>query len=490
IIRNQVTFHLPLHRYISILNYVSVNYQNGELRTLFPIENEIFLLNLAIFPLRIQVVKYEILTNIIWSYYSYEMQIQSDMYFSTRGNICSYMNDADIFLLQLISTLVNVNTFMEMFFKSFYVHEWLVQNTENNLIFEKSSYITLLEGSLIVLATIVAFSPHLALDDFERRRAEIINALAIQDCHYSYLDEHIGEPKGFSTAKHDIQRIVDDVAEYIPPTIDITNQPKQGQYKLKDEFDPLHVLSRISRRDLFETTMQRYTQWVISMNKFSFETNLWPPYRLHKPKDQFQTNLRCILQSRYLHGVLFSICHWMMNETIIQEDILSLLVYLCELAVDDQIRRLKYGEFLNGYVPSTIEPPQCHNNLGIDHSVSLETLTSLEDENIDEYQQQEQPIELPETELTSIGVNIDVDDENVRSIINTKELSNLIHIPCSNSKISSCQKNGKRECLNEVEQCYTRCAIKFNQISEHEQKIQKQWDKLIMTKDSSIRDQM
>ncbi|CAF3003113.1 unnamed protein product [Rotaria sp. Silwood2] len=480
IIRNQVTFHLPLHRYISILNYVSLNYQNGELRTLFPIENEIFLLNLAIFPLRIQVVKYEILTNIIWSYYSYEMQIQSDMYFSTRGNICSYMNDADIFLLQLISTLVNVNTFMEMFFKSFYVHEWLVQNTENNLIFEKSSYITLLEGSLIVLATIVAFSPH--LDDFERRRAEIINALAIQDCHYSYLDEHIGEPKGFSTAKHDIQRIVDDVAEYIPPTIDITNQPKQGQYKLKDEFDPLHVLSRISRRDLFETTMQRYTQWVISMNKFSYETNLWPPYRLHKPKDQFQTNLRCILQSRYLHG--------MMNETIIQEDILSLLVYLCELAVDDQIRRLKYGEFLNGYVPSTIEPPQCHNNLGIDHSVSLETLTSLEDENIDEYQQQEQPIELPETELTSIGVNIDVDDENVRSIINTKELSNLIHIPCSNSKISSCQKNDKRECLNEVEQCYTRCAIKFNQISEHEQKIQKQWDKLIMTKDSSIRDQM
>ncbi|CAF4873643.1 unnamed protein product, partial [Rotaria sp. Silwood1] len=266
IIKNQVTFHIPLHRYISILSYLSLNYQNGELKTLFPIENEKFLLNLAIFPLRIQVVKYEILTNTIWSYHSYEMQIQSDMYSSTHGNICSYMNDADIFLLQLISTLVNINKFMEMFFKSFYVHEWLVQNTENNLIFEKSSYITLLEGSLIVLATIVAFSPHLVLDDFEHRRAEIINALVIQDCHYSYLDEHMGEPKSFATSKYDIQSIVDDIAEYISPTIDITNQPKQGQYKLKDflwedEFDPLHVLSRISRRDLFETTMQRYTKW-------------------------------------------------------------------------------------------------------------------------------------------------------------------------------------------------------------------------------------
>jgi hypothetical protein len=62
----------------------------------------------------------------------------------------------------------------------------------------------------------------------------------------------------------------------------MTNGLKQGQYKLKgerkysiemireyflldflweDEFDPLHVLSRIYRRDLFETTMQRYTKW-------------------------------------------------------------------------------------------------------------------------------------------------------------------------------------------------------------------------------------
>ncbi|CAF1378236.1 unnamed protein product, partial [Rotaria sordida] len=494
IMKNQVTFHIPLHRYISILTYVSLNYQNGELRTLFPIENEIFLLNLAIFPLRIQVVKYEILTNILWSYHNYEMQIQSDIYSSTRGNICSYMNDADIFLLQLISTLVNVNTFMKMFFKSFYVHEWLVQNTANNLIFEKSSYVTLLEGSLIVLATIVAFSPHLALDDFERRRAEIINALAIQDCHYSYLDEHIGEPKGFAISKHDIQSIVDDIAEYISPTIDITNQPKQGRYKLKDflwedEFDPLHVLSRINRRDLFETTMQRYTKWVISMNKFSYEKNLWPPYRLYKPKDQFQTNLRCILQSRYLHGVFFSICHWMLNETIIHESILSLLVYLCELAIDDQIRRLKYGEFLNGYAPSTIEPPQCQNNSEIDQSISLETLTSLEDENIDEYQQQEQPIEMSETESNSFRVNIDEDDKNVHTI-NIKEPSNLIHVSNSNSKINSCRKNDKREYLNEIEQCYSRCATKFNQISEYEQQIQKQWDELIKTKDSSLHNQI
>jgi hypothetical protein len=50
---------------------------------------------------------------------------------------------------------------MQMFFKRFYVSEWLVQDSEMNLTLEKSSYVILLEGSLIVLAAIVAFSPHL-----------------------------------------------------------------------------------------------------------------------------------------------------------------------------------------------------------------------------------------------------------------------------------------------------------------------------------------
>ena len=30
----------------------------------------------------------------------------------------------------------------------------------------------------------------------------------------------------------------------------------------EEEFDPLHVLTRISRRDLFEITMQRYRKWL------------------------------------------------------------------------------------------------------------------------------------------------------------------------------------------------------------------------------------
>jgi len=53
------------------------------------------------------------------------------------------------------------------------------------------------------------------LNDFEYRRAEIISALAIQNCAYSYLDEHIAESKGLSTRKHEIQSILNDVIEMI-----------------------------------------------------------------------------------------------------------------------------------------------------------------------------------------------------------------------------------------------------------------------------------
>ncbi|UJR26814.1 hypothetical protein I4U23_008127 [Adineta vaga] len=468
---DEITYHLPLHRYLSILTYISLNYQNNQLKDIFARENETFLLHLAIFPLRIQVVKYEIMTNTIWSYSGYEMQSQSNMYSTVRENLCSYMNDADLYLLQIIVTLVNINTFNEMLFKNFCIPEWLIQKPNTNLPFEKSTYVTLLQGSLIVLASIVAFTPHIALDDFERRRAELIHRLAVQDCVYSYLDEHIAESKGLGIRKHDIQSILDDIAEYISPIIDMSNGPKQGQYRLKgeqylmkrndyewksldflweDEFDPLFVLNRISRKDIFETTMQRYVKWAKSMNKFSFEMNLWPPYRLHRPKDQFQTNLRCLLQSRYLHGVLFSISYWIMNEKSIHEDILSLVVYLCELAIDDKIRRHKYGEFLNGYASSATEPSQCQTNLTLKNSISLETLTSLEDDTA----------------------------------------STVASIPQRSLNIHSAAANDLLERLSELEQCYGSRAIKFDQLSEYEQQVQKEWNKLVETKGSSMRDQM
>lgn len=99
--KSQVTFHIPLHRYLSVLIYLSINYQNGELKNLLPIEDESFLLNLAIFPLRIQVAKYEVFTNTIWSHQNCNMQSQLDAYCSIHGSNCSYMNDADIFLIQV-----------------------------------------------------------------------------------------------------------------------------------------------------------------------------------------------------------------------------------------------------------------------------------------------------------------------------------------------------------------------------------------------------
>ncbi|CAF1166352.1 unnamed protein product [Adineta ricciae] len=71
-----------------------------------------------------------------------------------------------------------------------------------------------------------------------------------------------------------------------------------------------------------------------------------------------------------------------MSETLIHEDILSLVVYLCELALDDQIRRLKYGKFLNNYTTSAIQPLSYEKNVGAEDSrsseIPTETKTQLE----------------------------------------------------------------------------------------------------------------
>ena len=70
--------------------------------------NEDFLLKLIIHPLRLQTLRYELNTNNIWSYNNYELQIQSTMYSSNRGSLASYMNDADLFLIQVSIPLIFV----------------------------------------------------------------------------------------------------------------------------------------------------------------------------------------------------------------------------------------------------------------------------------------------------------------------------------------------------------------------------------------------
>ena len=55
---------------------------------------------------------------------------------------------------------------MKILFCSFNIANWLVQNKDVTLNLDKSNYIILLEGSLIVLASIIAFSPHIGIDFF------------------------------------------------------------------------------------------------------------------------------------------------------------------------------------------------------------------------------------------------------------------------------------------------------------------------------------
>jgi hypothetical protein len=109
-----------------------------------------------------------------------------------------------------------------------------VQHTnQHDSLSNKSTSRILLEGSLIVLAAMICFSPGLgkankilfvfqlfilpycscqALDDVQCRRTELVHLLLMQDRLYSYMIEHTAEPKGLSMRnKPDIQSILNDV---------------------------------------------------------------------------------------------------------------------------------------------------------------------------------------------------------------------------------------------------------------------------------------
>ena len=108
---------------------------------------------------------------------------------------------------------------------------------------------------------------------------------------------------------------------------------------------------------------------------------------------------------------------------------------------------MKYGEFVNGYAPSTIEPSQCLNNSDITHTNSLETLTSLEDENVDEHQQSQSFESSAKSILNYPNMSC--------NITHREEPLNLTHIKCSHLKqFFNNQEFNILERIAETEQCY------------------------------------
>ncbi|RWS04809.1 E3 ubiquitin-protein ligase UBR3-like protein [Dinothrombium tinctorium] len=354
----QSTFHIPLHRYYAIFMHHGVQHQGLRLQNMLPSDEAKLKLYLA-HPLQVQISFYEILCG-LWVRNGLQMKGQAMTYI--QCHFCNSLVDPDLFLIQQCASKLNpdwfIRTTLERFLvdlkkKKHFVHFFLARfhvwdwfsfshNTETGFrceFLEADQVMPMLEAALTFLATIFSLRTNLGMTEEEIVRQEMVTLLAMSDRTHSQLTDLLPEKCGTSQNK-EFESILKDIADYRGPSLESGGNLSQGMFSPKpkvweEEYDPLHVLLRAVHRRDYQSSVDRYSQFVKQNNKLKDRSSQpWPPFRIPKDPDTSKFfDPRMLLYSKVLHGALFTILYKALNVCEVSDQVLSLTIFLLEMAL-------------------------------------------------------------------------------------------------------------------------------------------------------------
>lgn len=251
-----------------------------------------------------------------------------------QANFCNSMVDMDLFFLQICALQLPPRIFLLNSIESFGVGDWLgmcqlsqIQESEQN---------SMMEGLLTFLSTVVSSRTNLGNDEKAQCIIEISALLATGDKTHSQLLELMPERSGNSHTRI-FERYLSELSNFKKPTASSENL-EQGLFIPKADvweryYDPLHVLLRAVHRRDFQNSMDRFQNYVKQEKKMPKSGNLWPPFRIPTNLDDTKSDTSCILQSRILHSMVLGILYRALHSSSVSEHMLSLAIFLLEMAV-------------------------------------------------------------------------------------------------------------------------------------------------------------
>nr|CAD7398319.1 unnamed protein product [Timema poppensis] len=128
------------------------------------------------------------------------------------------------------------------------------------------------------------------------------------------------------------------VADYKAPNLEASGNMQQGMYVPKSTvweelYDPIHVLLRAVHRRDFQTSMDRFTEYVQQAGKLKGNGTPWPPFRSPAPCSPAYDDPRKLLCSRVFHAMVFVVLHKAVHGHSVSEHVIALVLYLLEMAV-------------------------------------------------------------------------------------------------------------------------------------------------------------
>uniref|UniRef100_A0A672J6D9 E3 ubiquitin-protein ligase n=1 Tax=Salarias fasciatus TaxID=181472 RepID=A0A672J6D9_SALFA len=330
---NQVTFHLPLHRYYAMFLSKAVKCQGLDLDSLLP--DQEMLMKIMVHPLQIQACLSEIHSN-MWVRNGLQIKGQAMTY--VQSHFCNSMIDPDIYLLYArITEVVDLLT---------------MASQHQNAVLDSEQERPMLEGALTFLVILTSLRIHLGMTDDEILRAEMVSQLCMNDRTHSALLDLIPEnpnPKsGIVPGSCSFEDMLSAVADFKAPVFEPGGSMQQGMYTPKaevweKEFDPIMVVLRtVYRRDV-QSAMDRYSAF---LKQFGIHTgNPWPPYKERTQLHPCYKGLIRLLHCKTLHIVIFTLLYkiWMDHQNM-SEHVLCMVLYLIELGLDNQVQDSKEDE--------------------------------------------------------------------------------------------------------------------------------------------------
>uniref|UniRef100_A0A8C3AXH3 E3 ubiquitin-protein ligase n=1 Tax=Cyclopterus lumpus TaxID=8103 RepID=A0A8C3AXH3_CYCLU len=337
---NQVTFHLPLHRYYAMFLSKAVRCQGLDLDSLLP--DQEMLMKIMVHPLQIQASLSEIHSN-MWVRNGLQIKGQAMTY--VQSHFCNSMIDPDIYLLQVCASRLDPDYFISSVFERFKVVDLLTMASQHqNAVLDSEQERPMLEGALTFLVILTSLRVHLGMTDDEILRGEMVSQLCMNDRTHSALLDLIPEnpnPKsGIVPGSCSFEDMLSAVADFKAPVFEPGGSMQQGMYTPKaevweKEFDPIMVVLRtVYRRDV-QSAMDRYSAF---LKQAGIHTgNPWPPYKERTALHPCYKGLIKLLHCKTLHIVIFTLLYkiWMDHPNM-SEHVLCMVLYLIELGLDNQ----------------------------------------------------------------------------------------------------------------------------------------------------------
>lgn len=285
---DQVTFHLPLHRYLATFLRNAVFSQGCALDDLLvkaSMEEKPFLECLMAHPLQTIVSFYEIMVANMWVRNGLQMKGQAMTYI--QSHFCNSMVDPDIFLLQLCATRLNINWYLSTIIERFRVGPALTLAADPPTSSDAGGtgggpdekQLAMLHSLLTFLATLLSVRTMLGGSEDECTREEMVSLLCMSDRKHSQLIDLLPEKSGqYGVSMANLERHMSAVADYKAPNFELGGHMIQGTYTPKPivwqtMFDPIHTLLRSVHRKDYQAALDRFAA-------HTGVKNCWPPYRI------------------------------------------------------------------------------------------------------------------------------------------------------------------------------------------------------------------